>query len=200
MDRLPQIENPVEESIEETLDEVDEPLPPVLDEIVKEKEIIAQDEIFDKVKKKESLPEVKPVKKPKRQISEAQRERLAKGREKALANRRAKAKAKKEEKEKSLIPEELKEEFKKSAVASSEPPSGNLKPQSTPQITKDDILDLTAKASQKALEDYEIVRKKRKQEKKVKLAEEKHRQQVRQTIQTAVKGPSRDTTFDFCFA
>ena len=113
---------------------------------------------------------------------------------------RAKAKAKKEEKEKSLIPEELKEEFRKSAVASSEPPSGNLKPQPTPQISKDDILELTAKASQKALEDYEIVRKKRKQEKKVKLAEEKHRQQVRQTIQTAVKGPSRDTTFDFCFA
>jgi hypothetical protein len=200
MDRLPKIENPVEESIEETLDEAEEPLPPVLDEIVKEKEIIAQDEIFDKVKKKESIPEVKPVKKPKREISEAQRERLAKGREKALANRRAKAKANKEEKEKSLIPPELKEEFKKSAVAFSEPSSGNPTKQSTPQISKDDILELTAKASQKALEDYEIVRKKRKEEKKVKMAEEKHRQQVRQTIQTAVKGPQRDTTFDFCFA
>tara|TARA_R110000822_G_scaffold107299_1_gene235819 strand:+ start:424 stop:1026 length:603 start_codon:yes stop_codon:yes gene_type:complete len=199
MDRLPKIENPVEESIESEEELAEEPLPPVLDEIVKEKEIIAQDEIFDKVKKKESIPEVKPVKKPKREISEAQRERLAKGREKALANRRAKAKANKEEKEKSLIPQELKEEFKKSAVAFSEPSSGNLKPQSTPQISKDDILELTAKASQKALEDYEIVRKKRKEEKKVKMAEDKHRQQVRQTIQTAVKGPSRDTTFDFCF-
>ena len=187
MDRLPKIENPVEESIESEEELAEEPLPPVLDEIVKEKEIIAQDEIFDKVKKKESIPEVKPVKKPKREISEAQRERLAKGREKALANRRAKAKANKEEKEKSLIPKELKEEFKKSAVAFSEPSSGNPKPAPTPQISKDDILD------------YEIVRKKRKEEKKIKMAEDKHRQQVRQTIQTAVKGPSRDTTFDFCF-
>ena len=199
MDRLPKIENPVEESIESEEELAEEPLPPVLDEVIKEKEIIAQDEIFDKVKKKESIPEVKPVKKPKREISEAQRERLAKGREKALANRRAKAKANKEEKEKSLIPQELKEEFKKSAVAFSEPSSSNPKPAPTPQISKDDILELTAKASQKALEDYEIVRKKRKEEKKVKMAEDKHRQQVRQTIQTAVKGPSRDTTFDFCF-
>ena len=201
MDRLPKIENPVEESIESEEELAEEPLPPVLDEVIKEKEIIAQDEIFDKVKKKESIPEVKPVKKPKREISEAQRERLAKGREKALANRRAKAKANKEEKEKSLIPQELKEEFKKSAVAFSEPSSGNPTrcAAPTPQISKDDILELTAKASQKALEDYEIERKKRKEEKKIKMAEDKHRQQVRQTIQTAVKGPSRDTTFDFCF-
>ena len=88
MDRLPKIENPVEESIESEEELAEEPLPPVLDEVIKEKEIIAQDEIFDKVKKKESIPEVKPVKKPKREISEAQRERLAKGREKALETRK----------------------------------------------------------------------------------------------------------------
>ncbi len=196
MDRLPQIENSVEESIDDFEEEVEEPLPPVLDEIVKEKEVIAQDEIFDKVKKKESLPEVKPVKKPKREISEAQRERLAKGREKALANRRAKAKAKKEAMEKKVS---FAEDDNKEQPA---PSNNHISKQgiSQPSISKDDILELTAKASQRALEDYEIVRKKRKQEKKIKLEEEKHRQQVRQTIQTAVKGPSRDTTFDFCFA
>ena len=91
MDRLPQIENPVEESIEEDYDfeeQVEEPLPPVLDEVVKEKEIIAQEDIFDKVKKKETAPEIKAVKKPKREISDAQRERLVKGREKALSKKK----------------------------------------------------------------------------------------------------------------
>ena len=89
------------------------------------------------------------------------------------------------------------EEFKRTAVSSSLPPSPNPKPQSSPQISKDEIIELTAKASQKALEDYEIVRKKRKAEKKKLEAEEKHRQQIRQTIQNAVKGPQRDNTFDF---
>lgn len=197
MDRLPQIEQPPVESIEETLEDVEEeePLPAVLDEVIKEKEIIAQDEIFDKVKKKESLPEVKPVKKPKRQISDAQRERLAKGREKALANRRAKAKAKKEQAEKE---KELK--GKKVTFDEGPKPVSSPAPAPSPSISKDEIIEMTARASQKALEDYEIVRKKRKAEKKVKLEEEKHRQQVRQTIQNAVKGPQRDTTFDFCFA
>ena len=196
MDRLPQIENPVEESIEEDYDfqeQVEEPLPPVLDEVVKEKEIIAQEDIFDKVKKKETAPEIKPVKKPKREISDAQRERLVKGREKALANRRAKAKAKKEFNENKVSFDDNKQQ---------PAPSNNhisTLATSQPSISKDDILELTAKASQRALEDYEIVRKKRKQEKKIKLEEDKQRQQVRQTIQTAVKGPSRDTTFDFCF-
>ena len=202
MDKLPEIEENVVESIEENIEE-EEPLPDVPE--IKEKEIISQDEIFTS-KKKTDIPEIKKVKKPKREISEAQRERLKKGREKALANRRAKAELKKKEKEekkesaKSSIPPELVEEFKKSAVASSTPPSGNLKPAPTPQMSKDEILELTAKASQRALEDYEIVRKKRKAEKKKIEAEEKHRQQVRQTIQNAVKGPQRDTTFDFCFA
>lgn len=197
MDKLPEIEENVVESIEENVEE--EPLPDVPE--IKEKEIISQDEIFTS-KKKTDVPEIKKVKKPKREISEAQRERLKKGREKALANRRAKAELKRKEKEekkvkfeesKSSIPPELVEEFKKSAVTSPKPPP-------TPQISKDEILELTAKASQKALEDYEIVRKKRKAEKKKIEAEEKHRQQVRQTIQNAVKGPQRDTTFDFCFA
>jgi len=197
MDRLPQIENPVEESIEEESDfeeKVDEPLPPVLDEVVKEKEIIAQEDIFDKVKKKETAPEIKKIKKPKREISDAQRERLAKGREKALANRRAKAKAKKEINDKKVSFDDNKQQTSPSNNHISTPAT------SQPSISKDEILELTAKASQRALEDYEIVRKKRKKEKKIKLEEEKHRQQVRQTIQTAVKGPSRDTTFDFCFA
>ncbi len=199
MDKLPNIEEKVVESIEEE-PSPDEPLPDIPE--IKEKEIISQDEIFSS-KRKTDVPEIKKVKKPKRQISDEQKERLRKGREKALANRRAKAELKKKEKkvkfeepEKSSIPPELVEEFKKTAVSS----STNPKTQSNPQISKDEILELTAKASQKALEDYEIVRKKRKENKKKIQLEETHRQQVRQTIQNAVKGPQRDTTFDFCFA
>ena len=61
MDKLPEIEENVVESIEENVEE-EEPLPDVPE--IKEKEIISQDEIFTS-KKKTEIPEIKKVKKPK---------------------------------------------------------------------------------------------------------------------------------------
>lgn len=203
MDKLPQIEEKVVESEDLPEEDAEEPLPPVLDEVIKEKELIPQEEIFTKKNNKDSLPEVKKIKKPKREISDAQRERLRLGREKALANRRAKAAAKKTNKEKETIPEELKEEFKKTAVKEtsqviSQSPPKEINP---PPVSKDELIELTAKASAKALEDYELVRKQRKEQKKKRLQEEKQREEIRQTIHRATKGPSADKDpFAFCFA
>lgn len=211
MDKLPQIEEKVVESEDIPVDPEgeEEPLPPVLDEVVKEKELIPQEEIFTKKNNKDSLPEVKKIKKPKRQISDAQRERLRLGREKALANRRAKAAAKKTNKEKESIPQELKEEFKKTAVKETSQEISQAQPlQQTmikappaPSVSKDELIELTAKASAKALEDYELVRKQRKEEKKKRLQEEKQREEIRKTIHRATKGPAAETDpFAFCFA
>jgi len=208
---MPEIEENIVESIEDVEENLEEePLPSIPE--IKEKEKVSQEEIFGNKKQsanKDIAPEIKKVKKPKREISDAQRERLRLGREKALANRRAKAQAKKESKEKKVKfdttqgADEFIDEFKETAAAHATKPKNNIeknhKEISPPQITKDEILEMTAKASQKALEEYEIVRKERKKNKKIKQEENNHRIKVRQTIEQAVKGPQRDTSFDFCF-
>ncbi len=211
MDKMPEIEENIVESVEDVEENLEEePLPSIPE--IKEKEKVSQEEIFGNKKQsanKDIAAEIKKVKKPKREISDAQRERLRLGREKALANRRAKAQAKKESKEKKVKfndtftpgADEFIDEFKETATSTK--PKNNIeknhKEISPPQITKDEILEMTAKASQKALEEYEIVRKERKKNKKIKQEENNHRIKVRQTIEQAVKGPQRDTSFDFCF-
>jgi len=237
MDRLPKIEEFVEEKVENIkedimdidMDEVaeevstsanddlidDEPEEPVA---VRPREKVSQD-IFGVSKSANEL-EVKKIKKPKRQISEAQKERLRLGRQKGLETRRRNAELKKQEKEnkkKSIkekkkvefssdeteisIPPELQDEFKKLAT---EPITEKIIAKKINNgettLTRKDIEEISAQTSQKVLEDYEILRKQRKKEKKERLEQENHRKKVRETIQSAVKGPQRDTTFDFCFA
>ena len=107
MDRLPKIEEFVEEKVENIkedimdidMDEVaeevstsanddlidDEPEEPVA---VRPREKVSQD-IFGVSKSANEL-EVKKIKKPKRQISEAQKERLRLGRQKGLETRKGK--------------------------------------------------------------------------------------------------------------
>jgi len=220
MDKLPKIEDPVVESIEEDVMDVDmkqianeeEELKNPVEEQIIEKVKVPQDEVFGKTKTKN--PEIKKIKKPKREISEAQRERLAKGRAKALANRQAKAKAKKEANKKgkeddgdelcqaqsdieyNTIPDDLKEEFKKTAVKDTTK-NGSPIIVNSKSLSEEQVAEISAKATKKALEDYEILRKKRKEEKNKLKEEENHRQQVRNVIQKATQ---RDTTFDFCFA
>lgn len=218
MDRLPVVKEFVEEKVEEKEDIMDleekdmeidnsisandnfeEEKKEEEEEIeIKEKYKVPQEEVFGSVSKS-ATPEIKKVKKPKRQITEEHRQRLAKGREKALANRRAKAKAKKDstsankkvefknEKEEISIPPELKEELKQSATE-------NIRDKT---LTRKDIEEISANTSKKVLEDYEILRKQRKAEKKKKQEVENHRSIVREKIQ---KATARDTTFDFCFA
>ena len=191
---MPKIEDPVVESFSEESDAEFEPLPSVPE--IKEKEKVSQNEVFGDISKRNKDLDVKKVKKPKREISEAQRERLRLGREKGLAKRKANAEAKRLAKDNSVASPVKEEEVKK------EPEVKEVIKEKIIEkgITKEEVISLTSEASKIALEDYEILRKSRKQEKKKRLEEQNHRQQVRHKIETAVKGPSRDTTFDFCFA
>jgi len=214
MDRLPKIKEFVEEKVVENImdidsdeneedinldpDEPDKMLPSCSGEgsaedfAIKPREKVSQD-IFGG--KSNSQLEVKKVKKPKREISEAQKERLKIGRAKGLATRRRNAELKKQGKVKEppfidKSNDTLKEELKV------EKPLKEELRTDKPSLTKEDIEDITANASQKALEDYEILRKKRKADKKEKLAVNNHRLEVRETIR---KATARDTTYDFCF-
>lgn len=203
---MPEIEDPVVESFDENDEDLEdeEPLPSVPE--IKEKEKVSQKEVFGDIPKRKKDLDIKKVKKPKREISEAQRERLRLGREKALANRRAKAEAKKLKKDNSVSKpqevEEVKEVVEEKVQFKEEPEVKEIVKEKIIEkgLSKDEVLKMTSEASKKALEDYEVLRKARKQEKKKRLEEEDHRKKVRHTIETAVKGPMRDTTFDFCFA
>ena len=207
MDKLPQIQEKIVESEDLSSEAAiegaeEEPLPPVLEDVIKEKQKISQEEIFAPSARNKNL-EVQKIKKPKREISDAQKERLRLGREKGLAKRKANAEAKRLAKDNSvskptpLNEEEVKREPEVKEVIQAPPPQEISRVE--PSVSKDDIIDITAKASAKALEDYELVRKKRKQIKKQQKEEENHREKVRQTIRTAVKGPEAPDPFGFCF-
>lgn len=146
-------------------DSSDEDIPePVIDKHLDNKEIF-------KAKKGVSLA-VNKIKKPKRVMTEEHKERLKKGRETALANRRAKALAKKAPlKEPEPEPEII--QYKEIEL----PVNSGL--------TEERVLDLVSRASQKSLEDYEMLRKKRKIEKARANKEEAERIEIRKTIQRA---------------
>tara|TARA_R110000803_G_scaffold34301_3_gene74960 strand:+ start:420 stop:1025 length:606 start_codon:yes stop_codon:yes gene_type:complete len=186
MDRMPDItipeveNNAIDDSFEvpaELIDDVivdvapasddssDEDIPePVIDKHLDNKEIF-------KAKKGVSLA-VNKIKKPKRVMTEEHKERLKKGRETALANRRAKALAKKAPlKEPEPEPEII--QYKEIEL----PVNSGL--------TEERVLDLVSRASQKSLEDYEMLRKKRKIEKARANKEEAERIEIRKTIQRA---------------
>ena len=186
MDRMPDItipeveNNAIDDSFEvpaELIDDVivdvapasddssDEDIPePVIDKHLDNKEIF-------KAKKGVSLA-VNKIKKPKRVMTEEHKERLKKGRETALANRRAKALAKKAPlKEPEPEPQII--QYKEIEL----PVNSGL--------TEERVLDLVSRASQKSLEDYEMLRKKRKIEKARANKEEAERIEIRKTIQRA---------------
>lgn len=160
-------EAPITENI------VDEEIPePVMDKHLDNKEIF-------KAKKGASLV-VNKIKKPKRVMTEEHKERLKRGRETALANRRAKAKAKKEPIVEQKEPEPVADtEIIEPKIIEKYVEMPN------PGLTEDQVLDLVAKASQKSLENYEILRKKRKKEKARINKEENERKEIRNTIHRA---------------
>jgi len=155
-------------------------------QVVEDKPKLDNKNIF-KYKKGDGNLKVKKVAKPKRVISEEQKERLRKGRETALANRRAKAAARAKGKDNSVQKPEVVEEVAK------EPPEPNMPEQkqphrevkNEPQFTKEELMDMVSKASQKALEDNEILRQQRKEKKKKDQQVEAERNRVRETIKRA---------------
>ncbi len=178
MELLPKIEvDLLQEEPEELIEEFDEeeaednksePIDIVPKVDKPEKNIIPEEDIF--AEKKAQKKEEKPVKK-KREISEAQKERLRIGREKALANRRAKAKEKQEikqlkEKKTKKELEQLRQEVE--GVPPTEPtPPPMPKAERKSIISLEDLpADLLVELQQKAIEGYDTKRKARKEQKK----------------------------------
>ena len=170
-----------EETITEMVEEVKEDIMPTM----KEKPTIPEEDIF--VEKKVD----KPVKK-KRQMSEAQKENLKKGREKALAVRRAKAEEKKkmkelENKEKELVKKAKVKRVQKLEQEVSEAPPPI--PQTMPSSLQSLDPDLIRKLQQDAIEGYEKVRKTRKAQKKKEEAELKKNHHTANIINNALNPP-----------
>lgn len=204
MDRMPVVEMPpvenyeLTEELEQDEDVAKDTIPDELKEQFKKSAVadyaeqpeeeepvkkihIDNDEIF---KKSKADMKVKPVKKPKRQITEEHRERLRKGREKALANRRARAAEKRKAKEKPIPQPEPEPEVEK-PVAKEVVKEVIVEKVIPQQKSEQDILDLVSKASRKAVEDYEILRKERKAEKLKKKEQEKERASINKIIKKA---------------
>lgn len=169
-----------EETITEEVKEVKEDIMPTM----KEKPTIPEEDIF--VEKKVN----KPVKK-KREMTEAQKENLKKGREKALAVRRAKAEEKKkmkelENKEKELVKKAKVKRVQKleEEISEAPPPPTNL-PSSLQSLDPEFI----RKLQQDAIEGYEKVRKTRKAQKKKEEEELKKNQHTANIINNALNPP-----------
>ena len=194
----------------------------LIDEVIEEEQIVERvkldnNDIFKtkKLNKNVEVPVVEKVKKPKRVITEAHRERLRLGREKALANRRAKAKNKKEKKEDdgdTLAQEQSDKDFDDSFNAGHENLNNivektNIKPVEIIKekiiekgLSKEEIIEITTNASRKVLEENELKRKERKAKKiKIKEAEEKNNN-INSIIRKATtRGVDPNNPFHMCY-
>ena len=143
------------------------------------------------------LVPVKPVKK-KRVMSEAQLERLKKGREKALANRRAKANENKEVKD-------LKEKKKKKDIQKLREEVNEEKPTRAKSVTSlEDIpSELLVHLQEKAIEGYDTKRKARKQKKKeeenLRSSNTVHRHMVQNALKPATPQYGEAGFWNDCF-
>ena len=163
-------------------DEEEELLAPDVTEVVRE---IDTDEVFEKPKKKDAITKIVPVKKeakPKRQISEAHKAKLAAAREKALASRRAKAEEKKKLKE---LESKATEKQKIKKIKELENIVNDVPGQKTPVKAEIDEA-VIQKAIEEALTRQEMARQKRKQAKKDKMEEEIAKAKATEAIRQAV--------------
>ena len=144
-----------------------------------------------------------PIKKPKKESTQKQRDHLKKAREKALATRQAKAKVRKEEQEKKALERQKKREeadllkiqkedqdhLKKVQVKQEEDYKSSFK-----QLTEEQIVNL----QQKAIENYEVKRKAAKVIKKQEQMKVQHDKKIYETINKAVN-PDPDDVWGICF-
>ena len=136
----------------------------VLPEVVSEKPTIPEEDIFVEKKKAKPVKEVKE-KKPRKPMSEAQKENLKKGREKALAVRRANAVEKKEIKE--LTAKKKKKDIQKLRDEVSEAPAPKpIKHSELPHSFQSLDPEMIRKLQEDAIEGYDKKRKARKEIKK----------------------------------
>jgi len=186
-------ENEVEMNIEES---VQEPEPEPLPEKVK----IDVDNVFKKSEILDNAPTIKKQKRT-RKMTPAALEKLAIAREKGLEKRRKN----KELRQKGELPtpSQLKDEKKKKEMEYKRPVVNNVTHKTeniTNNITHDDIINISKKATQDALEEYEVKRKARKQAKKVKFEQENQKTIVKNKINTALGHKyGSENFFDTCF-
>ena len=133
----------------------------VLPEVKSEKPTIPEEDIFVEKKKAKPVKEVKE-KKPRKPMSEAQKENLKKGREKALAVRRANAVEKKEIKD--LTEKKKKKDIQKLRDEVGEAPAPKLS--ELPHSFQSLDPELIRKLQEDAIEGYDKKRKARKEIKK----------------------------------
>ena len=181
-----------EQEVEMDIEPEPEPLP--------EKVQIDVDDVF---KKAEILDNAPVIKKPKRTrtMSEDALNKLAIARAKGLETRRKNKELR--QKGEMPTPTQKKEEKKKQEMEAKRPVVNNVVHETkniTNNITHDDIIKITKKASQEALEEYEVKRKARKQAKKVKFEEDNQKKIVKDKINTALGHKYGDSNFwDGCF-
>lgn len=196
-----------DENFEDEIVEDDEPLVPE----ITTREKIKQDDMFVNEIKKETknvkvkiedkpveepiekpmeTPQVKPVKpvKKKRVMSEAQKQKLAEARKKALEVRKAKAQQRKAEKDLIQQEKELTKKVRQKKVEKMKDEIENDNVVETKQVsnttmfTKEDL----DKAVLNGIAGYEKIRKAQKKEKKEAQAEEERKKKIFNTISKAV--------------
>ncbi len=186
-------EDIIKEEIQEDLKKEEEEVC----EAPKPKEIQPDEEVFKGIEKK---------KKPKRQITEAQREHLAKARMKAAEVRKRKAHERKLQKQQEARRKKKEEKELKNLNAVHNPMESESDEEPAPVKTKvikshalEDLdEDLLVKLQEAAIEKYEVKRKARKEVKKKKEAEIQKEEQVYQAVKKAVQ-PDPDDMWGVCF-
>jgi len=178
---LPEIVNDPELIVESDEDMMPEEL-----DIKMEVRDIDPDEVFEKKRKdKTTEPVIKPVKKepkPKRQMSEAHKLKLAQAREKALETRRRNAQEKKKLKE---LESKVNKKQKEQKIKQMENIVNDIPEQVTP--VKAEIDDsIIQKAIEEALTKQEMMRQERKRMKKQKQDEEIKKAKAQEVIRQAV--------------
>ena len=194
-DKLTQ-ENEEEVEVEEEEEEVEEEELPEVPE-VKERERVDTEQVFSRVAKSEIVDSTLPkVKKTKRVMSDLQKENLKKAREKAQENRKARKEAKENGGEPILTRKEQKDRAAIKKIAEKIPQTVNI----TNNISKEEIEEISNRATSKAILKYDEERKSRKQEKQKRVKKEQDQQKIQNTIRQATgRSYGSDGFYSDCF-
>ena len=183
-----------EQEVEMNIESEPEPEP------LPEKVQIDVDDVFKKAEILDNAPTIKKPKRTRTMTPEAL-EKLAIARAKGLETRRRNKELRK--KGEMPTPTEKKDEKKKQEMEAKRPVVNNVVHETkniTNNITHDDIVNISKKATQEALEQYEVKRKARKQAKKVKFEEDNQKKIVKDKINTALGHKyGQEGFWDVCF-
>lgn len=186
-------ELPTEEVKEEEEEEEDLPT-------IKMRERVDTDEVFTKHQKQQYEEEPShslKVKKTKRVMSQQQKDNLKKAREKAALNRKLRKEALEQGEEPILTVKEKKKKKQLEEIAQKIPQTVNI----TNNFTKDDIEEISNRASSKAILRYDEERKIRKADKQKRLKKETEQKKIQNTIRQATgrRAYGSEGFFEDCF-